>query len=184
MHAPPPRIIRAIRNGKTVKVPKPVLVVDSRERASHAWPFERFRRWFSGVERRALPFGDYSIAGYERRIVVERKSLEDAVQSVAPSQSRAAFVRRVERLAAVRRPAVVIEGTFDDLHEQNGVTAMHPNAVIGSYLALQARHRVPVIFAGDAALAEEWAAHFLTKSYVHLWLSDHRMGGHFIDGDI
>ena len=88
MLQPPPRIIRVLRGGKTVKVPKPVLVIDTRERPGWAWRFERFLGWFAGVERRALALGDYAIAGYEKRIAVERKSLDDAVKSVAPSQRR------------------------------------------------------------------------------------------------
>ena len=184
MHQPPPRIIRALRDGKTVKIPKPVLVVDTREREGWAWGFERFLGWFAGIEHRALALGDYAIGGYEKRLAVERKTLDDAVKSVAPSQRREVFIGRAAALGRMRRAAIVIEGTFDELHEQCSVTAMHPNAVIGSYLALQARHRLPVIFAGGRELAEEWAAHFLTRAYVHLWLTDHRLGGHFVDGDI
>ena len=184
MTKPPERIVRATRNGRTVKVPKPVLIVDSREKTDFKWRFGRFAKWFAGVEVASLKAGDYSIGGYEDQIVVERKSATDAVQCTAPSQARARFISNCERLSSICRAAVVVETGFARLHRPVCPTAMHPNAVIGTLLALQSRFNVPIIFAGSRPLAEEWAAHFLTKSFVHLWLRENGHGDHFVDGDV
>ena len=77
---PPPAMpVLAERGGTQLKTPRPVLVVDTREQ--NPFDFSRFRGWFSGVERRALRLGDYSIAGLEDVCVVERKDLPDLVRS-------------------------------------------------------------------------------------------------------
>src|SRR5450756_1398191 len=61
---PPPAIpVLAERGGTQLKTPRPVIVVDTREQ--NPFDFARFQGWFSGVERRALKLGDYSISGLE-----------------------------------------------------------------------------------------------------------------------
>ena len=61
---PPPAIpVLAERGGTQLKTPRPVIVVDTREQ--NPFDFSRFEGWFSGVERRALKLGDYSISGLE-----------------------------------------------------------------------------------------------------------------------
>src|ERR1019366_4738224 len=53
--------------------------------------------WFSGVERRALKLGDYSISGLEDICVVERKDLSDLVRSF--TVERPVFVARLRQMA-------------------------------------------------------------------------------------
>ena len=74
-----------------ITLPKPTLIVDSMEQK--AYTFKPFRKWFAEIERRKLPIGDYSIAGLEDRIAVERKSLQDLFNCCSPFGSREAFVR-------------------------------------------------------------------------------------------
>ena len=85
---PPEHPVRVIHAGHTVKVPKPVVVVDTREREGFAYDFARFAQWFAGVERAKLPAGDYSIKGMEGRLAIERKSLADLVNSVIGGRTR------------------------------------------------------------------------------------------------
>ncbi|HVY61894.1 MAG TPA: ERCC4 domain-containing protein [Planctomycetota bacterium] len=165
-------------------VPKPILVVDSREPVATRWRFRRFTKWFAGIESGALKAGDYAIGGYEGQIAVERKTATDAVQSTAPSQARERFIASCQRLSKVYRAAVVVEAGYARLHRPVCPTDMHPNAVLGTLLALQCRFNLPFVFAGSRSMAEEWAAHFLSKSFVHLWLRDNGYGEHFVDGDV
>ncbi len=84
---PPPAIpVLAERGGTQLKTPRPVLVVDTREQ--NPFDFSRFRGWFSGVERRALRLGDYSIAGLEDVCVVERKGSFLIWRARSPSSAR------------------------------------------------------------------------------------------------
>src|SRR5271157_5454194 len=83
---PPPAIpVFAERGGTQLKTPRPVLVVDTREQ--NPFDFSRFPGWFSGIERRALKLGDYSIAGLEEVCVVERKDLADLVRSLTTERN-------------------------------------------------------------------------------------------------
>ena len=72
--------VLAERGGTQLQTPRATLLVDSREQ--HPFNFARFREWFAGIEKRALPLGDYAIAGLEDICTVERKDLSDLVHSV------------------------------------------------------------------------------------------------------
>jgi ERCC4-type nuclease len=182
---PPASIVRGKRAGHLVKIPKPVLVIDSRE-GTGGYTFERFARWIAGTKRRALANGDYSVAGLERVVTIERKSPADAVSSVMPPL-RAGFLARCERMARYRRRAIVIEASYAAMrssYEWFTESQAHPNAVVGSYLAIQERWGIPVHFVDGPVLAEELVAHLLTKFYVRRWLREAGLGDHFQDGDI
>src|ERR1700722_14304498 len=71
--------VLAERGGTQLRTPLPVAVVDTREQVPFS--FRRFKGWFAGIERRALPLGDYSVKGMEDSCVVERKDLADLIQS-------------------------------------------------------------------------------------------------------
>lgn len=182
---PPASIVRAKRAGHLVKIPKPTLVIDSGE-SRGGYTFERFDRWLAGTEQRRLVHGDYSIAGLEDQVTVERKSPLDAVRSVMPP-TRARFLGRCERMAGLQRKAIVIETSLSELRSRgdlyDGLKA-HPNAVVGTYLAIQERWGIHVCFADEHDLAEEYVAHFLTKFYVRHWLIEAGLGDHFQDGDV
>ncbi|RPH47035.1 MAG: hypothetical protein EHM91_06585, partial [Planctomycetota bacterium] len=77
-----------MRRTDTDRVP---IVVDTREQRPY-----RFDPQFVVVTRRALPAGDYSIAGHETAVAIERKSLGDFVTSVIHERER--FERELARL--------------------------------------------------------------------------------------
>ena len=182
---PPKSIIRATRDGHAVRIPKPVIVIDSGE-SRGGYTFERFAGWIVGTERRRLKDGDYTLKGLERIVTVERKAPADAVGSVMPPL-RAAFLERCQRMARFQRKAIVIECSYATLrssYEEFTESQAHPNAVVGSYLAIQERWGIPVHFIDGPELSEEYVAHFLTKFYVRRWLRRAGLGDHFQDGDI
>lgn len=182
--APPPRSVKVLRGGHTVKVPKPTLVTDSRER--YGYRFERFSRWIEGSIVKTLKDGDYSVEGMESEIAIERKSFADAVCSVMPP-ARERFLRSCARMRKLSRKAIVIEASLSDLKSAPYTVAdtqAHPNAVVGSYLALQERWGIPVVFAGTWYLAEEWVANVLTKFHTLRWLEDNGYSREFVEGDI
>jgi len=59
--APYPVIpVLAERGGTQLKTPKPVFLVDTRER--NPFDFSRFEGWYAGIEKKPLKLGDYSVA--------------------------------------------------------------------------------------------------------------------------
>jgi ERCC4-type nuclease len=55
--------VLAERGGTQLKTPRPVILVDTREK--NPFDFSRFDGWFAGVEEKPLKLGDYSVAGLE-----------------------------------------------------------------------------------------------------------------------
>jgi len=103
---PPERPTSLRPQGEKIALPKPTLIIDSMEQRPYS--FRPFRKWFSRIERRKLPAGDYSIGGLEDRVAVERKSLQDLFNCCSPYHSREAFVRACERLSKLDFAALVI----------------------------------------------------------------------------
>jgi ERCC4-type nuclease len=127
------------------------IALDTREK--YGW---RFAGREVRLEHRALPAGDYAaIADGEVVAVVERKTLAD----LATSLSNGSLAFQMQRLAEIRRAAVVVEGEYPHLF------GTQPGR--GSWLAdmlgrLAARYPdVPVIFASSRKFAEEWTFRFL-----------------------
>ncbi len=81
-----------------------------------------------------LASGDYSLAGYESHVAVERKSLADLYSTIA--QGRERFTRELERLNAMQAAAVVIEASWTEiLTRPPSFSRLPPKNVFRSILA-------------------------------------------------
>ena len=165
MRRPPghPTFLR--HQGLTIKLPKPTLIIDSMEQKPYI--FRLFQKWFAGIERKKLPFGDYSIAGLEET-----------------GGSREAFVRACERLSKLEFAAMVIEGSITKVLRSTEFSSMHPNAVFGTIQALAVRWGIQPWFAPTRALAEEITACLLHKAYQLATLEKKGLPRRFVEGDI
>ena len=107
---PPPQApLRVRQNGKTIRIPKPTVVIDSAEHMGYR--FERFTNWFSGTVRKRLQVGDYTLLDMEEEVAVERKTLPDLVNSII--QDRKDFIVKCERLSNFKRKCLVVEGIVE-----------------------------------------------------------------------
>jgi hypothetical protein len=61
--SPPLVPVLAERGGTQLNAPQAKILVDSREQ--NPFDFSPVQGWFSGVEKKALRLGDYSVAGLE-----------------------------------------------------------------------------------------------------------------------
>ena len=86
MRKPPEKPTSLHPQGIRIILPKPTLIIDSMEQKPYS--FKSFRKWFSGMERRKLAAGDYSITGLEDKVAVERKSLQDLFNCYSPYHSK------------------------------------------------------------------------------------------------
>jgi len=120
----------------------PVIAIDTREQKPYGFDPTRV-----STVRCALPAGDYSLAGRETVVAIERKSLEDFVSTTI--HARARFARELQRMAAYDFACVVVEASLEDVLAHRYRSAAHPNAVIGAALSIILDHRVPVFFCGD-----------------------------------
>jgi hypothetical protein len=126
------------------------IIIDSREQE----PFTFRHTKYSGVEvmAGALSVGDYSLAGLQDMVAVERKSLPDLVLCLGRERDR--FEREMQRAAALDAFAVVIEAAWGDLAGGGYRSKLNPHAACQSVLAFACRHRIPFFFAGGRLSAE------------------------------
>jgi DNA excision repair protein ERCC-4 len=100
-----------------------------------------------------LTSGDYSLLGYESRVGIERKSIEDLYSTIG--QGRERFERELERLADYDYAAVVIEATWPDiLSSPPRHTKLPPKTVYRSILAWSVRYPIQWWAMGNRRLAE------------------------------
>jgi DNA excision repair protein ERCC-4 len=136
------------------------VIVDSREQV----PFTFARFPGVEVETTALPAGDYSLPGFEDRVAIERKSLEDLIGCLK-GENRERFERELTRAKHYELFAVVVESTLEDVSKGRYRSEMKAQAVLQSIFAFQVRYRAPFIWAGNRAGAE-YVTYGLLEKYA------------------
>jgi ERCC4-type nuclease len=128
------------------------ILVDSREQ----------RPWFStqlaaGTAQRAtLPTADYTIAGLEHLVLIERKSLQDLVAVVGYGRDR--FERELARMSGeCRFPHLVIEATPAQVELRSYRGRIAPAAVLGSLAAWSFDFGLRIHWGGAPDACERWA---------------------------
>jgi ERCC4-type nuclease len=154
--------------------------VDTREQVPLS--FRRFKTWFAGIESRALPLGDYSVAGMEDTCVVERKDLADLVNSF--TENRAVFVKRLRRMSALAHSLLVITAPFSQIKSAYPYGHVNPNQVTQSLIAVLAGLRLPFICTETHELGEEIVASYLYQTFLYDWLERNGHGRFLADGDL
>ncbi len=130
------------------------VVVDTRER--YPWKFTHQQ---ATTTRRALPVGDYAALVEDDVVaVVERRTLADLAGSL--TSGRMAY--RMGALAEAPRAAVVVEERYSAVFALEHVRPALVADLIGE---CQVRWpSVPVVFAENRALAQEWTYRFLASA--------------------
>jgi len=184
---PPPSgrlIVKRGGHSITRKIPKPVVLVDTREK--QPFDFSGFKNWIAGEKRQALKVGDYSVEGMEKLLVLERKTLTDLITTLI--QQRTRLIRMCEKMTRYRWRAFLIEASYEDVKSVYGLeygTLAHPNAVSGTLDALEARFNIPVIYTSlYRPLAEEKAVSWLSKHFTYWYLEQNGLGRVLQEGDL
>lgn len=132
MASPPPIPVLAERGGTQLRTPLPTAIVDTREQ--NPLSLERFPGWFEKVEHRALPLGDYSVAGMEEVCAVERKDLTDLVQSF--TINRSVFIDRLRRMSQLPHSLLVITASLREIKSEYPYSPASPNRIMQSLIAV------------------------------------------------
>jgi ERCC4-type nuclease len=164
--SPPAIPVLAERGGTQLKTPRPVIVVDTREQ--NPFDFSRLEGWFSGVEKRALKLGDYSIAGLEDVCVVERKDLSDLVRSF--TVERKGFVARLRQMSRYPHRLLVVTAALSQIKSPYPHSPAKPNQVTQSLIAVLAGLQVPFLCSETHELGEELIASYLYQVHLYHWL--------------
>ncbi len=178
---PPPVIpVLAERGGTQLKAPRGVVLVDTREQMP--FDFSRFAAWFSGVEKKALALGDYSVAGLEEACVVERKNLDDLIRSF--TAERSLFVDRLRRMISYPHRLLVITATLSQIKSPYPHSGTNPNWIVQSLIALLAGLHVPFVTTENHELGEEIVASYLYQVHLYHWLETNDYGRFLADKDL
>ena len=165
---PPPILpVIAERGGTQIRTPLPVAIIDTREQ--NPLSFRRFKGWFSRIEHRALPLGDYSVGGMEDSCVVERKDLADLIQSF--TTNRTVFVQRLRRMSHLPYSLLVVTAPLSEIKSEYPYRAANPNRITQSLVAVLAGLRVPFLCTESHELGEEIVASYLYQTCL-LYTSD------------
>ena len=132
------------------------VVTDSREQLPYIFDPAKV-----ATIRKALPAGDYSLAGLEDRVAVERKSLADFVTTVIRGRKR--FHRELKKLSAFESACVVVECNFRDLVDGRYRSDAHPHALIATVASIVVDFGVPVFFCSDRQAACRFVEEYLTR---------------------
>jgi len=132
------------RSSRVITDELPILI-DTREQL----PYE-----FPGAVRATLKTGDYSVAGFEDRVAVERKSFDDLFNTLRTVKSRQRFRRECERLAEFDYSAIVIESDVETIKAGHPISALEPAAVLNTLFSWSIRFDLNVWFSGNRENAE------------------------------
>lgn len=121
------------------------IIVDTREQ--RPWTFEDLPH----IETRKakLEAGDYSVEGLERRVAIERKSLDDWIGTVLRERPR--FYRELEALRAYDVRAVMIESSVAEILRGGYRSEVRPEVVLGFIAEVAVKQAVPVYLGGTRA---------------------------------
>lgn len=150
--------------------PPPVILVDTREQRPWAFDGALVAERFGTFPTKAatLDTGDYSVETLEERVRIERKNLQDFVQSVTSGRER--FWRELERLAPYAVKAVIVEGSLAEVEMMGAGSRVRsqarPQAVVASATAIWVDFGIPVVWAGHRAMAEYTAAWSLRRVWL------------------
>ena len=130
------------------------IVVDTRER--YAWKFTHQQ---VVTTPGALPCGDYAVRVDDEIVAaVERKSLGDLLTSLTGGRLRS----ELSELAALPHAAVVVEDRYSAIFRPSPGNPVRPALIADMLAELQVHFpHVPVHFAENRSLAQEWTYRFL-----------------------
>jgi ERCC4-type nuclease len=172
--------VMAERGGTQLRAPRPVAIVDTREQ--NPFSFARFTGWFSGIEKKALALGDYSVAGLEDSCIVERKDLSDLVRSF--TTERPVFVERLRRMSAFPDRLLVITAALSQVKSRYEHSPANPNQITQSLIAALAGLRVPFLCVETHELGEEIVASYLYQVHLYHWLEAEGQGRRLGEDDL
>ena len=119
-------------------------------------------------EVKTMKTADYSIVGMEDKILIERKSLSDALGSCGGG--RVNFQKEHERMAAVVKSGgyacVIVEADWRAiLNIPRGKSKMNPYSVFGTAMSWSIRYQVPWMACHSRRFAEITAFNILARFF-------------------
>lgn len=129
------------------------IVIDTREQEPWAFAHETYRK--------KLEVGDYSLLGRENSVAIERKTLDDLVNTVIHAKQR--FHNELSKMAGYQYRCVVVEADFSDVTNGHYTSKADPKSVAGSVVSIIIDYGVPVFFLSNRPLARAFVQKMLER---------------------
>ena len=152
-------------NVDKVKEPKGFTIIeDSREQ--RPLDFSAFAPMGITCERRKLRTGDYTIAGFERQVIIERKSLNDVVGTLTKGRER--FTREMyDRGAFYPAKLLVVEASWSQLSHPYDFSMANPASITNSLFALMMPPTGVQVFCSPSRAAIAWFIVNYCNMFIH-----------------
>ena len=137
------------------------IIIDSREQAPYSFAPPRYEGVI--VEAATLQTGDYSLAGLQDRIGLERKSLDDLTGTL--TKGRARFERECERGRGFDYFGLMIEASLEDVRGNKYQSQMTPQSLLQTLAAFSVRYGLHVHWCGNRA-GGEYMTHAVLSKYL------------------
>ena len=114
--------------------------------------------------------------------MVERKDLSDLVRSF--TADRPVFVNRLKLMSSYPHRLLVIPVALSQLKSPYPHSAVNPNRIFQSLIALLAGFSVPFLCTETHELGEESVASYLYQVHLYDWLDNNDYGRFLADNDL
>lgn len=152
------------------------ILVDKQEKAPYSFQnITADQKHGGGVyqpktERQHLKTGDYTVAGYEKNISIERKSLSDLFKTI--SGRREQFRAECMRLSYMEFGVVVVEANLQDIvNNPPPYGKVTSKTIYRTVLSWSTTGRVPWFFCGDRRFAEITTFRVLMRAWQKLQMT-------------
>lgn len=134
-----------------------IIIKDTREK--NPWDFS-FYPECEAEYNQALPTGDYTIFGYEKKIIIDRKASVEEIAMNISKKSIDRFTRELERMKEFDERYIICEFSLDDLisFPKNSVVPVvkvNGEYVLKRILELEKQFNVQFIFCRDRIEAQD-----------------------------
>lgn len=133
-----------------------MIIIDTREQKPY---------WFPNSIVKTLKTGDYSIAGLEDKVAVERKTKMDAYGSFGKGRKR--FLKELKRLAGFDYSAIVIESSLTEFLNPPKYSELNPKSAIGSVLAWSVKYDIHIFFTDNRQMGNALTFKILEKYWKY-----------------
>lgn len=124
----------------------------------------RFNKYNAKTETVALPVGDYTLPGFQDKISVERKTINDIIGCLK-GNGRSRFERELARARHYEFFTILCEFSLSDLTNGKYQSQMKPHSALQSLLTFQVRYGVSFMFCGSRNSAE-YTCYWLLQKFL------------------
>ena len=117
------------------------------------------------IIEKALQTADYGLQGFSDKIVLERKAYRDFI-SIFTNAKYQRFLNELQRMKAYPVKAIVVEMHLASIVKHQYRSKVKPSTIINCIAQWYVKYNVPVFFAGNRELAEQFTFRFLYSYYL------------------